>query len=391
MEIIASVKSQPQAAALISTERALIDVMDDNDGYWGKLIKDADSCEVFAAGMEVGEDGEDQRPIKAGTLYKIVLDEMNCKTLLIYVTYSPHIVLGHGTSFPSRLSQGSRMITNTSIFEAAGLVQEGSTDIIIERFRFFFINAEGPFGDLFGKKEEEGRQHSKFYFAARLTLPPGYYISPIRSGVHALAHLISPGMLKHHAIALMAFLGYEKFCAFLRIHCKLELGPAKDFEMELEKLSRERKLFGVTSQKRKEILRILMTQEEQRSIDDLSVLDDWVMTYGITGNVKTTQAYTEVCTEATLVVDLLDESSTNDDFSAAAEEVHCILCKGVTNVRFQRQKKRHFWLFLLAAGYSEGIIGKLGAADADIYFGSPNQSINQSTNVDPDIEKLIAS
>lgn len=378
-----AVKS-PKKTVLISTEVCL----------WEKLDKSfVNSIVAAECDVDTGKKyaGRQEDHIKAGTLY--TMREFNSinKKILIYVTCSDHVTLGYGNSYQQRVYQACRQLTNTSVYEAAGLVPKGSTETEEKRLRFFFINAEGPFGDLSGKKEEEGRrQQSNFYFAARLALPPGYYIEPIRSGVQALAHAISPGMLKHHAICLMTLLGYDNFCAFLRIHCNLELPPEKDLEMELEKIRKDFKSFNKQQQrlKRKEILQILMTPEEQRSIDDWSVLDDSVMTYGSYGTTryaKTTQAFTE----ATLVVDFLDESSTNDEFSAAAKEVHSILCKDVTGVQWQGVKKRQLYLFLLAAGYSEGIIGKLRTADADIHFGSSNRSINQSTNVDPDIDELI--
>jgi hypothetical protein len=230
---------------------------------------------------------------------------------------------------------------------------------LTERFRFFFINAEGPFGNLLRDGVNSSRD-VRFYFAVKLTLPPGYFIQPIRTGVLALANEICPGMLKHHAVALMVVMGYEQFCNFLRLHCDLDLGPVEQLKERLEEMSRQRKK-QLTSQLAKcrrlafgEILKVLQKKAEERTEEDFENLEE---SRALIRTSRRSQEYDG----AKMLVMTLTENPTNDDITEVAEGVYKILTNHVTGQVFKSGKLRRFY-HVVASDFEESVIkGLFGA------------------------------
>ncbi len=345
--LICKAKEQPKRTALIFTEKWLVDKY--NKDYWDDITRGGETCDV----KTVMPDNEG-KPTTAGTLYKIPLDGMHCKTLLIFVGCSSHVTLGYGAPMPTRLSQASKQIATSSVLEEAGLNDKGSTDKLVKRFRFFFINAEGPFGNIFGDGVDSNRE-LRFYFAVRLALPPGYYITSIRTGVFALANEICPGMLKHHAVTLMVVMGYEQFCNFLRLHCDLDLGPVEQLKERLEEMSRE-------SDKRRrlafdEILKVLQKKAEERTEDDFEKLEESRALIDSTRTSKTSREHDG----AKMLVMTLTENPTNDDITEVAEGVYNILASHITTPTKKARKLRRFYIEV-TNDFEQSVIGGLFAA-----------------------------
>ncbi len=366
--LIKKAESQPKGTALITTEKYLVERL--SKKYWENITRGAKTCVVKTVMLD--DDGE---PIIAGTLYKIPLDGVNCNTLLIFVGCSPHVTLGYGSTMPTRLSQASKQIATSSVLEEAGLIDEGSTDKLIKRFRFFFINTEGAFGNLL-EDVLDSKRELRFYFAARLTLPLGYYIQPIRTGVVALADAICPGMLKHHAVALMVIMGYDNFCNFLRLHCDLELGPAANLRGKLEEMSEQRgKLLQQRRRKllrlaRFEIMEILRKKPEQRTEEDFENLEE---SRTLIDSSHTTQQYDD----AKILIATLDENSTKDDFTEVAEEVYKLLTDHVTDrIKFGKLRRFYQEMSVDLQSVRKGVL----AATLQIQF---REKLGGETNANP--------
>lgn len=356
--------------ALISIEEDLVNKL--GEDYWKGIVCGADQCNVYT----VMKDGNGQHQIKAGTLYKIEFDGEHCKLLFIYVTCSDWIVLGYGAKYAVRLSQASKLTTTSSVLEAAGLIEKGSAETLIQQFRCFFINAEGPFGNIMAEKEE--RKASFFYWAARCVLPTGYYIKPIRVGVQALAHEIAPGLLKHHAIALMVNMGYDNFRRFIVLHCEFDLGTTEQLATKLEELKSQRKAQRdhENQRRRRDELRslrqnlhcILRMLEEERSEEDIEMLEEYTETLNARMSQETRSKYED----ATLLCLTLKEDDSPEDYEKVAEEVRNIVNKsGKKNPRAIR-----VFYELLSAEYKD-----IAEALYNIEFGNHMKNLHKGEQV----------
>eukprot|EP00984_Skeletonema_dohrnii_P022396 scaffold11527_cov105-Skeletonema_dohrnii-CCMP3373.AAC.9 len=380
--MIEEIKEQPRETALLTTEQFLVDKF--SDEYRKEIFCHAETCDVVTV-MEDDEGG----PTTAGTLYKIPLDGKCCKTLLIYVGCSPHITLGHGNTMPQRLSQASKQIATSSVLEEAGLINEGSTTNLIERFRFFFINVEGMFGCIFDDDPDSNRE-TQFYFSLKLTLPPGYYIQQIRKGVVALANEIFPGMLKHHAIALMVVMGYENFRNFLRLHCGLDLGPATNLKEKLEDMRKQRYTQQIKQRKKlmrlasAEILKILQKKVEERTEEDFENLEECRTLIYSSHQSKTSQLYHD----ATMLIMLLDEDSTDADYAEVAEGVRKILTDHVNRGEDEIARTLRRFYRDVAVDFEQTVIGRLNSATVNIrrrvQFGGEANAIQMGSESDDD-------
>jgi len=379
--LICKAKEQPEETALLTTEICLVDKFDED--YWDNITRGAETCDVYTTVKDEGE------PTTAGTLYKIPLDGKHCKTLLIFVGCSPHVTLGHGNTMPQRLSQASKQIATSSVLEEAGLINEGSTTNLIERFRFFFINVEGMFGCIFDDDPDSNRE-TQFYFSLKLTLPPGYYIQQIRKGVVALANEIFPGMLKHHAIALMVVMGYENFRNFLRLHCGLDLGPATNLKEKLEDMRKQRYTQQIKQRKKlmrlasAEILKILQKKVEERTEEDFENLEECRTLIYSSHQSKTSQLYHD----ATMLIMLLDEDSTDADYAEVAEGVRKILTDHVNRGEDEIARTLRRFYRDVAVDFEQTVIGRLNSATVNIrrrvQFGGEANAIQMGSESDDD-------
>jgi hypothetical protein len=360
--MIEEIKVQPEETALLTTEISLWSKFDKD--YLDDITRGAKTCDVKTVMSD-----DDENPTIAGTLYKIRLNGKRCKTLLIFVGCSPHVTLGYGSTMTTRLSQASKQIATSSVLEEAGLIDEGSTNKLVKRFRFFFINAEGPFGNLFGDGPDSKRE-VRFYYAVRLTLPLGYYLEQFRKGVVALANEICPGMLKHHAVALMVIMRYDNFCNFLRLHCGLELGLAENLEGKLAEMSDQRKKRQTQRLARLEILQILRKKPEERTEEDFENLEEC---RALIHRSHTSQQYDD----AKILIMTLEGNPTKDDFTEVAEEVYKILTDHVSDNKFGKLRK---FYQEVSVDFTQSVIDGLFAATLQIQF---REKLGGETNANP--------
>ncbi|KAL9178363.1 hypothetical protein ACHAXT_000010 [Thalassiosira profunda] len=175
----------------------------------------------------------------AGKLWRVDhCDVPPGKRIIILVTSSAHVIVGHLKTLDARIGNCHDHLTIMSVLEAAGVIESGATEVERKIMRATFLDFEG-YGDALDSSGDFCNNGRK------IAMPKGFerMCNPIKPGVRALTNAITARQLSvkarevfdHLLVALMALLGYDRFKQMLSIGYGIKVGD--DFEAFVEQLA----------------------------------------------------------------------------------------------------------------------------------------------------------
>ncbi|KAL9189228.1 hypothetical protein ACHAXT_011718 [Thalassiosira profunda] len=160
------------------------------------------------------------------------------KRIIILVTSSAHVIVGHLKTLEARIGNCHDHLTIMSVLEAAGVIESGATEVERKIMWAAFLDYEG-YGDALDSSGDFCNNGRK------IAMPKGFerMSNPIKPGVRALTNAITGHQLSieakkvfdHFLVALLALLGYDQFVQMLDIGFGIKVGD--DFEAFIEQLA----------------------------------------------------------------------------------------------------------------------------------------------------------